>query len=296
MERYSIVFDGMQNIYAKDTKLVIERAVLTKDNDTGKVFAQIKMSNLLPKTLIAVKVSLTGYDVAGTKLEETKFTYLDITVAQGEVFGQKTPVDFQNSTVRSFDIKITETVYYDGSKCNDGGSGNYAIPSPKKLSSELSFSEINQYKIDNTQNYYEGESINARYIVDEFSDIWRCTCGRLNTADSDCCYSCGASRENLKRTFDKNLLDEEIKENFYKKAIDTYQPGNRYDIEAAIKRLKTIEGYKDSERLITQYEAEIAAINNRKAADEAKARSKKIGFAGIIALLITAILLFYFLR
>lgn len=288
MGRYSIVFDGMQNIYAKDTKIVIEKAVLTKDNDTGKVFAQIKMSNLLPKTLIAVKVSLTGYDVSGEKIEETEFTYLDLTVARGEEFGQKTPVDFQNSTVRLFDIKITETVYSDGTKCNDGGSGSYAIPIPKKLSSELSRSEIRQYRFDNTQN--------AEYIVDEFSDVWRCTCGRLNTEDSDCCYSCGASRENLKRTLNKDLLDEEIKENFYKKAIDTYQPGNRYDIEAAIKRLKTIEGYKDSERLITQYEAEIAAINNRKAADEAKARGKKIGFAGIIALLITAILLFYFLR
>ena len=67
MGRYSIVFDRMHNLYAKDTKIIIERAVITKDNDTGELFAQIKMSNLFPKTLVAVKVMLTGFDSSNKK-------------------------------------------------------------------------------------------------------------------------------------------------------------------------------------------------------------------------------------
>ena len=286
MGRFNIVFDMGKPLYAKDTKIIIERAVLTKDNDTGKVFAQIKMSNLLSKTLIAVKVSLTGYDVSGEKLEEKEFSYLDLTAKQGEEFGQKTPVDFQNSTVRSFNVKITETVYSDGSKFAGQEEKYYPVPEPESLKEKLTVSEIEQYKQDNVQL--------AKYAIKEFSDLWICTCGEMNTIDNDTCYSCGAARENLKRTLDKDLLDEEIKEGSYKKATDTYQPGNRFDIETAIRRLKTIEGYKDSKELIARYEAEIAAID-KKTVDEAKARKRIIGiFSGIAALCVMGALIFNF--
>ena len=72
IEKYSIVFDHLRNLYAKDTKVIVERAVITKDNDTGKVFAQIKMKNISPKTLIAVKVVLNGFDVSREKIEENE--------------------------------------------------------------------------------------------------------------------------------------------------------------------------------------------------------------------------------
>ncbi len=87
MGRFNIVFDMGKPLYAKETKIIIEKAVLTKDNETGKVFAQIKMKNVLAKTLIAVKVTLTGHDVLGEKIEEKEFTYLDLAAKQGREFG-----------------------------------------------------------------------------------------------------------------------------------------------------------------------------------------------------------------
>lgn len=267
MGRFNIVFDLGKPLYAKDTKIVIEKAVLTKDSETGKVFAQIKMKNVLSKTLIAVKVSLTGYDVSGEKLEEKEFSYLDLAAKQGEEFGQKTPVDFQNSTVRSFDIKITETVYSDGSKLTGTESEYYPVPKPDQLSSKLSKAEIEQYKKSN-------EIPSAECVVAEFSDLWICTCGVINTINNDTCYSCGASHENLKRTLDKGLLNEEFKEGNYNEAIKVYRPEDKACIERAIKTLKAIEDYKDSKELIARYEAEIAAID-KKEADEKAARKKK---------------------
>ena len=291
MGRFNIVFDMGKPLYAKETKIIIEKAVLTKDNETGKVFAQIKMKNVLAKTLIAVKVTLTGYDVSGEKIEEKEFTYLDLAVNQGCEFGQKTPVEFQNSTVRSFDVKITETVYFDGSKLTGTESEYYPVPKPELLSSKLSKAEIEQYKKSN-------EISSADYIVTEFSDLWICTCGAINTIDSDSCYSCGASRENLKRTLDKDLLDEEIKESIYNKAIVEYRPKNKDCIGRAIEILKTVGSYKDSKELISRYEAEIAAID-KKTAEEKAARKKKAAkitgiFAGIVALCVAVVLLFNF--
>ena len=287
MGRFNIVFDIGKPLYAKDTKIVIEKAVLTKDNETGKVFAQIKMSNLLSKTLIAVKVMLTGYDVSGEKIEEKNFTYLDIVGEHGRAFGQKTPVEFQNSTVRSFDIKITETVYSDGSKLTGTEAEYYPVPEPERLSSKLSKAEIEQYKKSN-------EIPSAECVIAEFSDLWICTCGEMNAIDNDTCYSCGAARENLKRTLDKGLLDEEIKEGIYKKATDTYRTGDKDCIVYAINVLRTVEGYKDSKELIARYEAEIAAID-KKEAEQEKKRKKKIGiFAGIAALCVAVALLLNF--
>ena len=289
MGRFNIVFDMGKPLYAKETKIIIEKAVLTKDNETGKVFAQIKMKNVLSKTLIAVKAVLTGYDVSGEKIEEKEFTYLDLAVNQGREFGQKTPVDFQSNTVRSFDVKITETVYSDGSKLTGTEAEYYPVPEAEQLSSKLSKAEIEQYKKSNNIP-------SAECVVTEFSNLWICTCGEMNAMDNDTCYSCGASRENLKRTLDKGLLDEEIKEGIYKKATDTYRTGDKTCIESAIKTLKAIEGYRDSKELIAKYEAEIAAID-KKAAEEAKARKKKAMkitgiFAGIVALCIAVALLF----
>ena len=273
-------------LYAKETKIIIEKAVLTKDNETGKVFAQIKMKNVLAKTLIAVKVTLTGYDVSGEKIEEKEFTYLDLAVNQGCEFGQKTPVEFQNSTVRSFNVKITETVYSDGSKLTGTEAEYYPLPEPESLTRKLRAAEIKQYKQDNVES--------AKYIIKEFSDLWICTCGAINTIDNDSCYDCGASRENLKHTLDKDLLDEKIKEGSYNEATDTYRPGDRDCIVYAINLLKTVDGYKDSKELIARYEAEIAAID-KKAAEEAKARKKIIGiFTGIAALCVAVALLFNF--
>lgn len=287
MGRFNIVFDMGKPLYAKETKIIIEKAVLTKDNETGKVFAQIKMKNVRSKTLIAVKAVLTGYDVSGEKIEEKEFTYLDLAVNQGCEFGQKTPVEFQNNTVRSFDVKITETVYSDGSKLTGTEAEYYPVPEPELLSSKLSKVEIEQYEKSN-------EISSADYIVTEFSDLWICTCGKMNTIDSDSCYSCGASRENLKRTLDKDLLDEEIKAHIYEEAIKAYRPENKACIERAIKTLKAIEGYRDSRELIARYETEITAID-KKAEDEAKARKKKIGiFSGIAALCVAVVLLFNF--
>lgn len=266
IEKYSIVFDHLRNLYAKDTKVIVERAVITKDNDTGKVFAQIKMKNISPKTLIAVKVVLNGFDVSREKIEENEYTYLDIMVERGELFGQKTPVKFQNNTVRSFDVKITETVYADGSKLTYSGTENYQFSAPEQLSKQLSNSEIRQYRIDNVQD--------AKYIIYEFSDIWVCTCGKVNINDCDSCYSCGASRENLKRTFNKELLNEEINSKIYNDAVGRYRPGDKYSIERAVLALGNIEDYKDSRELIKRFKSEINELCKREEAD-AKAEQKE---------------------
>lgn len=204
MGRFNIIFDIGKPLYAKDTKIAIKKAALTTDNETGKVFAQIKMENLLSKTLIAVKVMLTGYNVSGEKIEEKEFIYHDLNVKQGEEFGQKTPVEFQNSTVCSFNIKIAETEYSDGTKLTDCGTEYCIIPEPEPLTNELTEAEIKQYEKSNNIS-------SAEYIVTEFSDLWICTCGKMSTTDNGYCYSCGASRENLKSSLDKDLLDEKCK-------------------------------------------------------------------------------------
>ena len=64
--------------------------------------------------------------------------------------------------------------------------------------------EIKQYEKSNNIS-------SAEYIVTEFSDLWICTCGKMSTTDNGYCYSCGASRENLKSSLDKDLLDEKCK-------------------------------------------------------------------------------------
>ena len=69
-ERYSRLFTLPENLYAVGSPVVIAAGTLLKDNQTGKIVAQLKLKSISPKAIKAVKVRLDLFDTAGKPIDE----------------------------------------------------------------------------------------------------------------------------------------------------------------------------------------------------------------------------------
>ena len=80
-ERYSRLFALSENLYAAGSPVVIAAGALLKDNQTGKIIAQVKFKNISTKAIRALTVRIRAKDVSGVDVEGVdKFQYLDLQI------------------------------------------------------------------------------------------------------------------------------------------------------------------------------------------------------------------------
>ena len=113
-ERYSRLFSLPTNLYTEGSPILIAAGALLKDNHTNKVLVQLKFRNISQKAIKSVKVKVNAYDTAKGQLAGIDtFSYLDLSVAANEEFGQSTPIHLPDTTTRSFSVEILSVVYTD---------------------------------------------------------------------------------------------------------------------------------------------------------------------------------------
>lgn len=228
-ERYSRLFTLPENLYAVGSPVVIAAGTLLKDNQTGKIVAQLKLRSISNKAIKAVKVSLSLFDTAGNPIGNVvEYEYLDLDVSRDTEFGQKNPVFVIESKARSYEVAVTEVVFSDRSvwSANTETWEPLSRPVPLKISDpEL----LKQYKIR------FGNS--STYEPKEEKDLWYCTCGELNRTGESC--HCGNSLFEL-QTVDMDALDREKQERLIEEARQEAE--EKTAIEAAKrKRVKILK-------------------------------------------------------
>lgn len=180
-ERYSRLFTLPENLYAQGSPVVIAAGALLKDNQTGKVIAQLKLRSISSKSIRAVKVKLDLFDTAGNPLEETVVhDYLDLNIPRDKDFAQKNPVQITNNKARSYKASVKEVVYTDGSVWTSDNENWEPLSKPI----HLSFTDpelLKQYQIQFGRN--------SIYEPKVEKDLWHCTCGSLNRKD-EMCHCC----------------------------------------------------------------------------------------------------------
>ena len=187
-ERYSRLFALPEDLYCAGSPVVIAAGTLLKDNQNGKVIAQLKLRSISEKTIKAVKVKLNLFDTAGNPVgDSVEYSYLDLNAGRDAEFGQKSPIAVADAKSRSYQASVTEVVFVDQSvwTANDGKWEPLAKPAPLPISDpEL----LKQY-----QMHYGSD---ARYAAKAEKDLWHCTCGALNHEDESC-HVCGHSLAEL---------------------------------------------------------------------------------------------------
>lgn len=200
-ERYTKVYECPQNVYSENSPVLISAGALLKDNQTGKILAQLKIKNITNKVIKAARISILSFDTVGNLIDgETNHEYLDLSAVRYDEFGQKTPIILPNNSTRSFSVKVIEVIFDDNSTWNYCGEEWAPLKEATKLASIFSDSEsIKQFKLEYGEN--------CEYMASEEKDIWICSCGKINKKEELTCFNCNNSLAVLKNIDFAKLVD-----------------------------------------------------------------------------------------
>ena len=113
-ERYTRLYTLPENLYTEGAPLVIAAGALLKDNQTGKVLAQLKYRSICSRPIRAIKVLITGYDMAKAVVCQEEHQYLDLEIGRDEYWGSKEAVYLPDRSVRSYSAAVLAVYYADG--------------------------------------------------------------------------------------------------------------------------------------------------------------------------------------
>ena len=139
--------------------MLIAAGALLKDNQTGKVLAQLKFRNISQKAIQSVKVKVNAYDTAGCPLAGMdSFSYLDLSVAANEEFGQSKPIYLPDATTRAFSVEILSVVFADHEVFTPAAV-SIAKEAPKEVIEEVQRAEAEKEAIEAAQERARKEKI-----------------------------------------------------------------------------------------------------------------------------------------
>ena len=206
-ERYTRLFSLPENLYSVGAPVVIAAGALLKDNQTGKVLAQLKIQNINDKAIKAATVSIAPLDTVGKPLgEAVSYQYLDLNARRDAEFGQKTPIAFPDASTRAFNVSVSEVIFSDNTVWTASDMPWEPLSAPVPLEQAFDDKElVTQYRI----KYGE----NCKCIFKREKDLWRCPCGIINHADEQLCHRCrkkaavlvALNLDDLKTARDKRL-------------------------------------------------------------------------------------------
>ena len=212
-ERYSKLFALSENLYSAGAPVVIAAGALQKDNQTGKVFAQLKIRNIQDKAIKAVTVKITPFDTVGKPLGGVvDYQYLDLAAARDIDFGQKTPVMLKEAATRSFAVSVSEVIFSDNSIWTASDEAWEPLSAP--VTPEKEFTDVELAK-----QYRVKYGADCKCVFKKEKDLWRCACGAVNHDSEKNCHSCqreaaalaALNVEELKADRDRRLAAEQKK-------------------------------------------------------------------------------------
>lgn len=182
-ERYSKLFSLPENLYAEGSPVIIAAGALLKDNQTGRVIAQLKLRNISSKAIKAATVFLSLMNTAGNPLgESVRYEYLDLSSTRDTDFGSKSAIPLPDASTRSFSVAVAEVIFADNSVWNANDATWEPLKSPEALTSWLDGEMVKQFRIEYGSR--------AKNFFLEQKDLWYCVCGAVNHREEDVCHSC----------------------------------------------------------------------------------------------------------
>ena len=183
-ERFTRLFALPAALYAEGSPLLLEAGALLRDNENGRLIAQLKLKNLGEKAVQAAKIRLWPQDPAGRPLGGAiEYTYLDQSAGRGDSFGAKNPIPVAEGSTRSFRAELEEVIFADGSLWTAPEGAVWApLPPAEPLEKALGDPELcKQLRLE------RGED--CRFRPARMLDLWRCACGEVERGEP--CPACG---------------------------------------------------------------------------------------------------------
>lgn len=188
-----------------NSPIEIKKAVLLFDSKTGVFLLQMKLENIIAKTVKAVYLNIeTEYIKKGEMIETHQL--FDLNISKNQSFGTQQPFIFLEEP-KKINIEIEKIVF------SRAGIWRNIEPVYIEKIDQSSFSifEIDlreqlkrEFKSNNMQNSF------LKFIPEEQNNIWFCSCGRPNELDKIICLNCGNLKEKLFNVINEKYLKREF--------------------------------------------------------------------------------------
>lgn len=230
MERFTSLSKETTALYLPGSPVMISAQALLKDNTNDNVFAQIKFKSLSDKPICALKVCVNAWDVTGKSMQGVdEFQYLDLTAKPDDDFGSKTLIPLPDKNSRGFKAAVLEAAFADKTVWTAApGAVWEPLTEQEHLVSRLKSIEL-------VDEYALKTCAQAQFVPVRFGDIWRCTCGSVNTSRRERCGACGQRYNDLIRALDAGELEASYKERREREA----ELAERKQAEAAARKKRT---------------------------------------------------------
>lgn len=218
MSRYEIINSIKQNHYLPKCPLLILNYALTRDKELDSILAQIKFQSVTEKVIKAVYIKVSCYDIENIWLADlNEYTYLDLNVAVGKIWGSDKAVYLPDKKTRNIKIICTKILFDDGTSWIQDEDTAY-IPEPNKQHmKDVLVQELYEEFISEIDDPFLKHR--DLYQIESIDDIWTCPCGSCNYIENKKCWSCGhdlayweklSSKENLQYNLNRRIEQSKI--------------------------------------------------------------------------------------
>ena len=258
-ERYTKLFTLPARLYAEGSPVIITAGALSKDNDTGRVFAQLRFRNISNKSIKALSIFLACYYPFGEQADDVvKYQYLDLDCNVGCDFGAKTPIVFSDKGVRSFSVHVDKIVYSDNSVSEINLDYSETLPIQILLKNAVG------WNYDTALEFAEMTNSHCVYKSIDYKDLWLCSCGGVNKLGRDrACRKCSIAKDKLLSITPEKAIEHK-KEKIYKNAVFKMNNSDISVLTTVINELSVLSDWKDSFEKIEECKRKIEQINREK--------------------------------
>ncbi|MBE5761882.1 MAG: hypothetical protein E7334_07795 [Clostridiales bacterium] len=212
-ERYVLLKIFENNIWQRSCPVEITEGALISDTLIGNVCLQLSLVNTTDKRIIRVYVDVYCFDKDGNPLLDgapVGIIYSDAHMERGIPFGLDLTANLRSGRVDSVKCYVTKVIYLDGNNWRDSECTPVELDYKPIDSMEAPLLDI--FAELYNQSYYRDNYDLFKYIPEETSDHWLCTCGRANENELGGCARCGMNKNWLMSSLSPAALKKVYKD------------------------------------------------------------------------------------
>lgn len=187
-ETFDLVRKSRVNYYTPGSPVQVVCVELLQGSVSKENAVCLSFRNIQDAVLTGLKVYFKCKGVQGEILFEGDFTYDNLEVDTGVVFGMDDAVFVTKETIASIDVSLQAAWYenQDGTQMQDlSPFARVRLPAPKKLPSEVA-----------EQLQTQSDRQELRYMPQVLENGWYCACGAFHSNEENTvyCSECGSDR------------------------------------------------------------------------------------------------------
>lgn len=198
-ESFNVVAKSRVNYFTDGSPVQFVRVELLRGDVSGDNAVCLSFKNIRDDVLTGLKVRFKCKGSDGTVLSEDDFTYDDLEVQNGELFGMDDAVFITPEAVGSVDVSLLRASYGRKNE-NLADYQRVRIPAPKKLPKEVA-----------EQLQAQSGRKEMKYMPQVLENGWYCACGAFHPKDENTvyCSECGSDRILLQNAITSILRPQE---------------------------------------------------------------------------------------